>query len=327
MQKRPLISLRRALASLFRWMTAAIWLLLRAILIGWAALAIYYSNLPWWELRLGLAVAFTAFAIWVFWVSRRPLMYAAFAALFLGTLAWWLSGNNILDGGFGSDTITGYGGDNSFVFATRLVPLTSTPSPTSTLPPIRSGWRTRSSRRSSGTGTLTAASSSPIPAASRPTAPTASSTRPTRASCFTTATAMPPAARCSSDFSRRACAHQCGLLHHLNWRHAQKPMATGRGLGRELGAESLSRRAHSERRGYKSHCRRGGERRRKRRIRYAPIDVRPRIGSAASLGDGLANVTLQRLGPRLAAAGEKHSERNKQARDDGPFLALPRIFI
>ena len=87
MQKRPLISLRRALASLFRWMTAAIWLLLRAILIGWAALAIYYSNLPWWELRLGLAVAFTAFAIWVFWVSRRPLMYAAFAALFLGTLA------------------------------------------------------------------------------------------------------------------------------------------------------------------------------------------------------------------------------------------------
>ena len=80
MQKRPLISLRRALASLFRWMTAAIWLLLRAILIGWAALAIYYSNLPWWELRLGLAVAFTAFAIWVFWVSRRPLMYAAFAA-------------------------------------------------------------------------------------------------------------------------------------------------------------------------------------------------------------------------------------------------------
>src|SRR5882724_11682740 len=88
MQKRPLISLRRALASLFRWMTAAIWLLLRAILIGWAALAIYYSNLPWWELRLGLAVAFTAFAIWVFWVSRRPLMYAAFAALFLGTLAW-----------------------------------------------------------------------------------------------------------------------------------------------------------------------------------------------------------------------------------------------
>ena len=91
MQKRPLISLRRALASLFRWMTAAIWLLLRAILIGWAALAIYYSNLPWWELRLGLAVAFTAFAIWVFWVSRRPLMYAAFAALFLGTLAWWLS--------------------------------------------------------------------------------------------------------------------------------------------------------------------------------------------------------------------------------------------
>lgn len=30
---------------------------------AWAALAIYYSNLPWTELRLALAVAFAVFAI------------------------------------------------------------------------------------------------------------------------------------------------------------------------------------------------------------------------------------------------------------------------
>ena len=73
------------------WLIAAIWFLFRVVLIGWTTLAIYYSNLPWWELRLGLAAAFAAFAIWVFWVSRRPSMYAAFAVVLVGTVAWWLT--------------------------------------------------------------------------------------------------------------------------------------------------------------------------------------------------------------------------------------------
>src|SRR4029453_11016736 len=92
--------------------------------------------------------------------------------------------------------------------------------------------------------------------------------------------------------------------------------------GRELGEESRSRRAHSERRGCESRCRRGGERRRKRRIREGP-DVRPRVGGAADLGDGLANVTLQGLRPRLAAAGEKHGERSKQAAMKDHFSLSP----
>jgi hypothetical protein len=65
------------------WLIAGIWLLCRS-------LAIYYSNLPWAELRLGLAIAFAAFAIWVWW-SRRRNLSLALTALFLGVLGWWLS--------------------------------------------------------------------------------------------------------------------------------------------------------------------------------------------------------------------------------------------
>ena len=72
-------------------MTAAIWFLLRAILIAWAALAIYYSNLPWSGLRLGLAGAFAAFAVWALWLSRRRRMHAVLLVLFLGVVAWWIS--------------------------------------------------------------------------------------------------------------------------------------------------------------------------------------------------------------------------------------------
>jgi len=61
------------------------------VLVAWASLAIYYSNLPWAGLRLGLAVAFAAFAIWVFWWSRRRQMFVVLATLFLGVFAWWLT--------------------------------------------------------------------------------------------------------------------------------------------------------------------------------------------------------------------------------------------
>jgi hypothetical protein len=63
----------------------------RALLIVWATLAIYYSNLPWGGARLGLAIAFAAFAIWGLWLSRRRNMPAAVAVLFLGVVVWWLS--------------------------------------------------------------------------------------------------------------------------------------------------------------------------------------------------------------------------------------------
>jgi hypothetical protein len=61
------------------------------VLIAWATLAIYYSNLPWAGLRLALAIAFAAFAVWAIWLSPRRRMLVALIVLYLGVVAWWIS--------------------------------------------------------------------------------------------------------------------------------------------------------------------------------------------------------------------------------------------
>ena len=67
------------------------WFLCQGVLIAWATLAIYYSNLPWPWLRLVLAGAFAAFAIWALFLSRQRLMSLAAIVLFLGVVVWWIS--------------------------------------------------------------------------------------------------------------------------------------------------------------------------------------------------------------------------------------------
>ena len=84
-------SLRRLLSISLGWLIAVICFLCRALLVTWATLAIYYSNLPWSEVRLGLAAAFAVFAIWAFWFSRQRRMSAAALLLFLGVVAWWIA--------------------------------------------------------------------------------------------------------------------------------------------------------------------------------------------------------------------------------------------
>jgi Domain of unknown function (DUF4105) len=74
-----------------RWLIAGLWFLLRVLLIAWASLAIYYSNLPSAELRLALAVAFAAFAIWVLWVSRARRMLAILSLLYFAVVPWWIA--------------------------------------------------------------------------------------------------------------------------------------------------------------------------------------------------------------------------------------------
>lgn len=71
------------------WLVAVIGFLFRCVLLGWATLALYFSNLPWPVLRLALAAAFPAFGIWALWLTRRPRMGWAFAAAFLGVTVWW----------------------------------------------------------------------------------------------------------------------------------------------------------------------------------------------------------------------------------------------
>jgi hypothetical protein len=73
------------------WLIAGIWLLCRALLIAWATLAIYYSNLPWAGVRLGLSIAFAAFAIWAVLLSRQRRMVAIASVLFLAVVAWWIA--------------------------------------------------------------------------------------------------------------------------------------------------------------------------------------------------------------------------------------------
>jgi hypothetical protein len=84
-------SLRKFLTRPLGWVIAVFGFLGRVLLIAWATLAIYYSNLPWAASRLGLAAAFAAFAVWAFWLSRQRHMSVIVIALFLCVVAWWIS--------------------------------------------------------------------------------------------------------------------------------------------------------------------------------------------------------------------------------------------
>ena len=82
----------RLMSRLLRCLMAGINHLFRIGVSAWTTLALYYSNLPWPGLRLGLAAAFAAFAIWAFWLSRRRRMPAVVAfALVLGVVVWFLT--------------------------------------------------------------------------------------------------------------------------------------------------------------------------------------------------------------------------------------------
>jgi multisubunit Na+/H+ antiporter MnhE subunit len=61
------------------------------LLIAWATLAIYYSNLPWAGLRLALAMVFAVVATWLLWLSRDRRAFVVFVVLFLGVVAWFIS--------------------------------------------------------------------------------------------------------------------------------------------------------------------------------------------------------------------------------------------
>ena len=87
-----LVSLHRGVLSRsLRWLIRGIWFLCKVLLITWATMAIYYSNLPWAGVRLAAAVAFAAVAIWALWFSRQRRMSVAFIVLFLAVVAWWIS--------------------------------------------------------------------------------------------------------------------------------------------------------------------------------------------------------------------------------------------
>src|SRR5262245_31655045 len=73
------------------WLMAVIGFLCRVLLLAWATLAIYYSNLPWVWARLLLAVALLAFGTWTLWLTRRRRMSLVFAGLFFCVVVWEIS--------------------------------------------------------------------------------------------------------------------------------------------------------------------------------------------------------------------------------------------
>jgi Domain of unknown function (DUF4105) len=86
----PAIARRSWVSSVFRWLWVGLRCFVQVLFVLWATLALYYSNLPWPWARVVLAVAFVAFSIWALWLTRKPRMGWAFAAVFLGVLVWFI---------------------------------------------------------------------------------------------------------------------------------------------------------------------------------------------------------------------------------------------
>jgi hypothetical protein len=76
-------------STVFGWFTYTLRLIFWLLLIAWGSLAIYYSNLPWAELRLVLTTLFAGFSIWALWFSRLKHPAAVFVAAFLAVCLWW----------------------------------------------------------------------------------------------------------------------------------------------------------------------------------------------------------------------------------------------
>lgn len=73
------------------WFVAGLGFLLRFLLLAWATLALYWSNVPWRWLRLVLAIAFLGFGIYALWLRRSLRSQIVFAGLFLAVLASYLA--------------------------------------------------------------------------------------------------------------------------------------------------------------------------------------------------------------------------------------------
>jgi hypothetical protein len=75
----------------FRWCWTGLKRTVQFLLIAWATLAIFYSNLPWAWARVVLAVAFAGFAVWALWVARGARPRWAFVGAFAVVAVWFAS--------------------------------------------------------------------------------------------------------------------------------------------------------------------------------------------------------------------------------------------
>jgi hypothetical protein len=77
-----------------RWLRR-LWIALRCLaqflMLAWATLAVYYSNLPWAALRIALAAAVLVFSVWALWIAVRRWWRWVWAGVFLAIVAWFVS--------------------------------------------------------------------------------------------------------------------------------------------------------------------------------------------------------------------------------------------
>jgi hypothetical protein len=81
------LGLGRFFTSIFKGLA----FLVVALAIAWAALAIYYSNLPWSWARTTLAIGFVAYAVWAIWLNRGKRGRRVLVGLFVGVVIWFWS--------------------------------------------------------------------------------------------------------------------------------------------------------------------------------------------------------------------------------------------
>ena len=89
-EKSPLRRRPTWIARSLGWCRKGLRIFGQFLLIAWATLAIYFSNLPWAWARLASAIVFGSFAVWALWIARRREMRWAFAGAFAGVLIWWI---------------------------------------------------------------------------------------------------------------------------------------------------------------------------------------------------------------------------------------------
>jgi hypothetical protein len=75
---------------ILRGFFVGLWAFILLLLVAWASLAIYFSNLPWPWLRLTGALAFAAFSVWALLWSR-PRRRLVFWVGFLVVVVWWIA--------------------------------------------------------------------------------------------------------------------------------------------------------------------------------------------------------------------------------------------
>jgi len=87
----PAATTARWLLAPLRWLWTGLWILARVLIVAWASLVIYFSNLPWAPARIGLAAGFLVFSGWALGWSRSRRATAIFAALFVAVVGWFIS--------------------------------------------------------------------------------------------------------------------------------------------------------------------------------------------------------------------------------------------